>query len=379
MRYRIEKDNIGEKQVPAEAYYGIGALRSKEAFAITKHGITRQMIKGLATIKKSAAKANCDIGLLSKEVANAISLSCDEVFNGRLHGQFITDVVQGGSGSGMNMNANEVIANRANEIMGGEKGKYNFVHPLDHVNLNQTNNDVVLIAGKYSVIRLTKKLLTEVKKLYNAYHDKLNMYELSKHEPNSIGQEFSSFADVLERDMKRVHNTMSGLLEVHVGSDLMPLEKEEMFVKKFIKYLAQYTGESMYQTKNVFDNSRNLDSLTSISSALKLLSSNLSKVANDLGLMANQNKVILPKVYTTDTPVVIELVKQVSVYIMGNDLTISRAVESGELESNIYQPIIYACLFEIINMIRRTIRTFREKVIEDLQIVVNNKNPILSE
>ena len=157
MRYRIEKDYLGEKKVPAEAYYGIGSLRSKETYQITKHGIIRQMIKAFAYIKKAAAKTNQDLNFIEKESANAIMLSCDEILNGRLHGQFITDIVQGGSGRSMNANANEVIANRANELMGGEKGKYDLIS-VEMVDLNQNPNEIILWAGKLSIIRLTKTL-----------------------------------------------------------------------------------------------------------------------------------------------------------------------------------------------------------------------------
>ena len=177
MRYRIEKDDLGERQVPAEAYYGIQTLRAKENFSITKRGLNRQMIKALAVVKKAAAKANADADLLSPELAKKIMLACDEILNGRLHGQFITDLIQGGAGTSMNMNANEVIANRANEMFGGERGVYNFVHPLHHVNLCQSTNDVVPTAGKLATIRLTKKLLVELKKLQNAFYDKAVLFE----------------------------------------------------------------------------------------------------------------------------------------------------------------------------------------------------------
>ena len=169
MRFRIEKDDLGERQVPAEAYYGIQTLRSRENFQISKRPISRQMIKALATVKKAAAKANYDAGFISKEVCNAIGLACDEILNGRLHGQFITDLVQGGAGTSMNMNANEVIANRANEMLGSEKGRYDKVHPINHVNFCQSANDVVPTAGKIATYRLSKKLIVEMKKLANAY------------------------------------------------------------------------------------------------------------------------------------------------------------------------------------------------------------------
>ncbi|MFA7127138.1 MAG: lyase family protein, partial [Bacilli bacterium] len=143
MKFRIEKDELGELQVPAEAYYGIQTLRAKKNFEITKRPISRQMIKGLAVVKKAAAKANVDAGFITKDVGEAITLSCDELLNGRLHGQFITDLLQGGAGTSMNMNANEVIANRANEMLNSEKGKYDKVHPINHVNFCQSTNDVV--------------------------------------------------------------------------------------------------------------------------------------------------------------------------------------------------------------------------------------------
>ena len=152
MKVRIEKDELGIKEIPQEAYYGIQTLRSKENFDIVQKPISRNMIKALAIIKKAAAKANLDAGLISKEVSEAISLACDEIINGRLHGQFITDLIQGGAGTSINMNANEVIANRANEMLGGQKGEYEFVHPIDHVNLSQSTNDVIPTAGKICFI-----------------------------------------------------------------------------------------------------------------------------------------------------------------------------------------------------------------------------------
>ncbi|MCK9536316.1 MAG: lyase family protein [Bacilli bacterium] len=367
MRYRIEKDSLGKKQIPAEAYYGIGAFRSKDTFQITKHGLCRQMIKALSVIKKSAVKANADLKLINPDVAEAISLSCDEIINGRLHGQFITDVIQGGSGASMNTNANEVIANRANEMLGGEKGKYNFVHPTKDVNLGQNTGDVILLAGKITTIRLTKKLLTEAKKLYNAYFEKIGEYGLSKDIALTLGQELASFAHALERDMKRIDTALGGLHEIRLSYTREDRQIDDEFIEKSIKYLSMYSGENFYQTKNIYDNGRNLDAITWISSALKIMSSNLAKAASDLVLIAQEGKITIPqKIEETTSPVVIETVQQVSYYIMGNDLTISRSVEGGELDGNIFYPIIFACMFEIINLLRRASRIFREKVIEVL-------------
>jgi len=369
MRYRIEKDKLGNKQIPAEAYYGIGAYRSKDTFQITKHGLCRQMIKVFAVIKKSAAKANAELNLIGKDVSEAITLSSDEIINGRLHGQFITDIIQGGSGSSMNTNANEVIANRANEMMGGEKGKYDLVHPTKDVNLGQNTNDIVLLAGKMTTIRLTKKLLAEVKKLYNSYFEKINEYGLSKDNMFTLGQELASFAQILERDIKRIETALAGLYEIRISYSYEDKNLANKFNEKFMKFLVMHSGENFYQTKNPFDNGRNLDALSWISSAFKIMGSNLAKAAGDMALIAEKGRVIIPQqIEETTTPVVIEMVKQVSYYIMGNDLTISRSIEAGELDGNIFYPIIFACMFEIINLLRRITRVYREKVIEVLQL-----------
>lgn len=363
MRYRIEKDEYGEVKVPIEAYYGASAQRSKDLFQITKHGLIRQMIKTFAAMKKSAAKANLDCEYLDAKVENAISLACDEITNGRLHGQFVTDLVQGGSGIAMNINANEVIANRANELLGGEKGKYDMICPENHVNLNQDHINTVLMANKFSAVRLTKKLITEAKKLYASITDKVNEYNLDK-ASYSFGQEILTLANNLERDMKRVSATLPNLLEVNVSIAGSILE-DSNFVKKYIKYLNQYIGESIKQIKNPLVFERSLDDLVQTSSSLKSMMSNIAKGAGDL-MVFNINKKIK---LDSDAIMVIEVVKQISFYIMGNDQTIQRAVESGEIDTNIYIPIIFACLFEMINLIRRAIRTYREKVIETLIIL----------
>jgi aspartate ammonia-lyase len=371
MRYRIEKDYLGEKKVPAEAYYGIGSLRSKETYQITKHGIIRQMIKAFAYIKKAAAKTNQDLNFIEKESANAIMLSCDEILNGRLHGQFITDIVQGGSGRSMNANANEVIANRANELMGGEKGKYDLIS-VEMVDLNQNPNEIILWAGKLSIIRLTKKLLTEAKKLYNSYLVKINEYSLTDED---IAHEFRAFGTNLDRNMKRINQALTSLLEISVTADMVDEDKRSSYVQKFAKNLAQYSGQALHLSKNILDNKRHLDPIAWVSTTLRMLASDLSKIATDIQIMDNQKRIEIPMVDSAGRYVVIEMIKQVSFYIMGNDMTVARAIEAGEEEENSFLPIIYACMFEMCNMIRRTMRTLREHVIEDLIILGYEKKP----
>lgn len=395
MRFRIEKDDLGERHVPAEAYYGIQTLRSKENFQISKRPISRQMIKALATVKKAAAHANLDAGYISKEICDAISLACDEILNGRLHGQFITDLVQGGAGTSMNMNANEVIANRANEMLGSEKGKYDKVHPINHVNFCQSANDVVPTAGKIATVRLTKKLLVEMKKLANAYYDKAEKYKnvvtiskthLLDNVPITFGQIFTALANSVERDMKKIETALSTIYEINLGGTVVGtgLNADATYVKKVVKYIAQYAGEDFYQAKNLVDSTRHLDSFAWLSSAVKCFALNINKQANDLRLMETVFKTIkLPNVQPGSTinpgknnPVIPEMVNQVVLYMAGNDLTICNAVSAGEMEFNVYLPIILACLFENLNFIRRAIRTLREKAIEGLEVVESNNNII---
>ena len=362
MRYRLEKDAFGEMRVPLQAYFGVGSQRSKDLFQITKHGLNRQMIRSFAWIKKSAAKANFDCGNIDSRIENAISLACDEIINGRLHGQFVTDLVQGGSGIAMNTNANEVIANRANELLGGEKGKYDIVHPDNHVNLNQDSITVVLMASKFSTNRLTKKLLTETKKLLNAINDKVNEYNLDK-STYSFGQEILTLANTLERDIKKVTQNLASLLEVNVTIPNV-ISENDVFTKKYIKYLSQYVGENIKQIKNPIMFNRSLDDISQVSYSLKALMSNVAKGAGDLELLAKEGRIKLE----FDAIMTIEVVKQISFYVMGNDLTVQRSVEAGELDGNIYIPIIFACLFEMINLTRRIIRIYRERAIEPMTI-----------
>ena len=389
MRYRIERDSLGEKQVPAEAYYGIQTLRSKENFEITKRGICRQMIKGLAVVKKAAARANADCGFLEEKKAKAIIAACDEILNGRLHGQFITDLIQGGAGTSMNMNANEVIANRANEMLGGKKGVYDLVHPLDHVNFGQSTNDVIPTAGKIAVIRQTKKLLVELKKLQNSYMAKADEFKdviklgrthLQEAVPMRLGQEFSAFASVLGRDIKRIEYAMDALYEINMGATAIGtgLNADTKYMKKVVANIAKYTGEPFKSAKNLVDATRNLDGFLGLSGALKILAVNLSKTCNDLRLMASGmlsgfGEINLPKVQPGSSimpgkvnPVIPEVVNQVAFYMIGFDTTITKAVEAGQLELNVFEPVILASLFDGLNTIRHAVKTYRENAIDGI-------------
>lgn len=396
MRYRIERYSLGERQVPAEAYYGIETLRGKENFEITKRGICRQLIKALAIVKKAAAKANIDAGNISEKVGKAIMLACDEILNGRLHGQFVTDLIQGGAGTSINMNANEVIANRANELLGGRKGDYDFVHPNDHVNFGQSTSDVIQTAGKIAVVKQLKKLQVELKKLYNSYLDKAEEFKdviktgrthLQEALPITLGQEFYAYASALNRDIKRIDTAIDALLEVNLGGTAIGtgLNANEKYCKKVILHLSKFSGEDVRIAKNLIDATRNLDAFGYASSMLKLLAIDLSKTASDLRLMASSgpngfNEIILPNVQPGSSimpgkfnPVIPEVVNQVCFYVMGLDVTVTKAIEAGQLELNVFEPLILMSLFEEITTLRRAARTFNNLAITDLKVNPNLK------
>lgn len=390
MRYRIEKDALGELKVPAEVYYGIQTLRSKDTFEITKRGICRQMIKALVIVKKAAAKANLDAGLLTEKVAKTIMLACDEILNGRLHGQFVTDLIQGGAGTSMNMNANEVIANRANEMLGGSKGEYNFVHPLDHVNCSQSTNDVIPTAGKLAVTKQLKKTIVELKKLQNAFLDKAKKFDsiikigrthLQEAVPIRLGQEFNAFASVIGRDIKKLESSIELLSEVNMGATALgtSLNANAKYLKKIVFYLNKFSGEEFKSAKDLVDATRHLDSFAFTSSTLKMAAVDLSKIASDLRLMSTSGiyglgEIKLPIIQPGSSfmpgkvnPVIPEMVNQVAFYIMGLDVTVTNAVEAGQLGLNVFIPVILMSLFEEITTLRRAARTLREKAIEGLE------------
>ncbi len=374
MRNRIERDSLGEKEISYEAYYGIGTTREHENTQIIKRSISRQMIKALAIVKKAAAKANQDAGFLDASKAKLIMLSCDEILNGRLHGQFITDLIQGGEGAGMHINANEVIANRANEMKGYEKGTYTFIDPLKDVSLNQKTSDVIPICGKIASIRLAKKLLTELKKLYNSFLDKS---EEAKQINVSLSNEFLSIANGILRSYKRIDVALDNLKSIHFTTNLDSLEDEMLkkFYKKWNFYIGKYSLEDFEIAKEMTDSFQDLEALNFLSDNLEILAGNFSKICNTLLFLSTSigdidETIVLPVIdnysdnkYQTST---LEVVQQVSLFAYGTAATISRAVEFSYLRSHSYEPIILMSLFEMITMIRRSCRTLREKVVEGI-------------
>lgn len=389
MRYRIESDSIGEKEVPINAYYGVQTLRAYENFNITGRRIHPQLIKALAEIKKAAAITNMDIELLNRKVGNAIVKACDEIIKGRYHEEFITDAVQGGAGTSMNMNANEVVANIAIEILGGEKGEYSIVHPNDHVNMGQSTNDVIPTGGKIAAIRLLNGALMQLNDLVDALLNKSKEFDhvikmgrtqLQDAVPIRLGQEFKAYADAVKRDIARIKRSMEDLRHVSIGATAIGtgINADEEYVKNVTPNLSIVTELELVQCDDLVDGTQNLDTFAAVSGALKVCAINLSKISNDLRLMSSGprtgiGEINLPAKQNGSSimpgkvnPVIPEVVSQVAFNIIGNDMTITMAAEAGQLELNAFEPVLYYNLFESIETLTNGVKTFIENCVNGI-------------
>lgn len=379
--YRIESDSIGSKEVPKDAYYGVQSLRGAENFKITGNRIHKDFIKSLAQTKKACALANGEIGLLDKNIEKAIINACDEIILGLLHDEFITDPIQGGAGTSMNMNANEVIANRAIEILGGEKGDYSIVHPNDHVNMGQSTNDIIPTSGKITTIKLMEGCITRIQDLYQSLFEKSKEFsdvikmgrtQMQDAVPITLGQEFGAYSAVINRDIKRLKRSVESLKVVNMGATAIGtgITADERYEDLIVPRLSEVTGINLKQCDDLIDGTQNLDCFTEVSSAIKTCAVNLSKIANDLRLMSSGprtgfGEINLPPKQNGSSimpgkvnPVIPEVVSQVAFNIIGNDMTITMAVEAGQLELNAFEPIIFYNLFQSIETLTNGVDTF---------------------
>ena len=380
-KFRIESDSIGSLQVPADAYYGVQSLRGKNNFYITGYHLNHDFIKAMAYVKKAAAIANYEAGVISKEVADAMVTACDEIIGGRFKDQFITDVIQGGAGTSMNMNVNEVIANRAGELLGGELGKYDKVHPNDHVNYGQSTKDVIPTAGKLAIQMMASELINTLQRLYDTLMAKGEEFDhvikmgRTHHQdavPIRLGQEFRAFAQPVARDIKRITLALDDLTFVNMGATAVGtgINADVKYVENVVRTLSEVTGYDFKQSYDLVDGTRNLDSFVWLSSAIKTCAVNLSKTANDLRLMASGPKAGLAEINLPQqqpgssimpgkvNPVIPEVLNQVCFQIFGNDITITKAAEAGQLELNVFEPVLFFNLFQSIEILKNGINTF---------------------
>ncbi len=393
MNMRKESDSVGTLSIPADAYYGVQTQRGFENFQISDRKMNYDFVKNITLIKKVAAKVNGQYGYVRKEIAEAIVAACDEVLSGKFQDQFITDAIQGGAGTTVNMNVNEVVANRATELLGGKKGEY-LCHPNDHVNHAQSTNDVIPSAGKLTVLGLADHLLSALDGLICALTDKAQEFDgvikmgrtqLEDAVPIRLGQEFQAYASALKRDYKRIRNALQEMHVLNLGGTAIgtSVNAEDKYVESIVDTLSAECGRPLQKADDLIDATQNVDCFLAVSGSVKACAVNLSKMCNDLRLMASGPKtgfgeITLPAKQNGSSimpgkvnPVIPEVVSQVAFLVIGNDMTIAMAAEGGQLELNAFEPVIFYKLFESLTCLTNAIKTLKINCI--VGIVANEK------
>ena len=384
--YRVEKDSIGVKDIPEEVYYGVQTLRAAENFHITGLNMHPEIINSLAYIKKASAITNCEVGILEKKKAQAIVQACDEIIEGKFHDDFIVDPIQGGAGTSLNMNANEVNANRAIEILGGKKGDYTIVNPNDDVNCGQSTNDVIPTAGKMTSLHLLQNLKKQLLRLYDALNEKAKEFDhvikmgrtqMQDAVPIRLGQEFKAYSVAIMRDIHRMDKAMDEMRTLNMGGTAIGtgINADENYLRRIVPNLSEISGMEFIQAFDLIDATQNLDSFVAVSGAVIACAVTLSKMSNDLRLMssgprAGFGEINLPAKQNGSSimpgkvnPVIPEVVNQVAFNIIGNDMTITLAAEAGQLELNAFEPIIFYCMFQSIDTLGYAVETLVDNCI----------------
>ena len=383
---RQEKDLIGVHEVPDDVYYGIQTLRATENFPITGYHPHRELIRALGMVKGAAAEANMHIGALSPTIGKAIVEASRELIEGRFHDQFVVDVIQGGAGTSMNMNANEVIANRAIEILGGQKGEYFKVHPNTHVNMAQSTNDVFPTAIRIACLNVAQDLVEALDKLMESFEDKAQEFDgvikmgrthLQDAVPIRLGQEFASYAHLLGRDLKRIKQATQSLEVMNMGATAVGtgLNADPEYIKNVTERLGVWTQLPLRLAEDLVDATQNTDAFMEVSGTLRTLAVDLSKIANDLRLMASGprtglKEINLPSMQPGSSimpgkvnPVMAEVVNQVAFQVQGNDFTVALACGAGQLELNVMEPVVVFNLLQSLDILRNVTRVFRDRCI----------------
>ncbi|GEN82411.1 aspartate ammonia-lyase [Sporosarcina luteola] len=386
---RIEKDFLGEKEVPDHVYYGIQTMRATENFPITKERMHPGLIRAIGIVKKAAAISNYLVNDLPKEVGMAIVEASDEVISGKLNDHFIVDPIQGGAGTSFNMNANEVIANRALEILGHAKGDYSKISPNNHVNMSQSTNDAFPTAIKIATLQLVNELLETMEQFVNELKAKEQEFDsvikmgrthLQDAVPIRLGQEFGAYRSVIQRDIERVARTKIHLSEVNMGATAIGtgLNANAEYIENVAEQLRTFSELPLKTAGNLIDSTQNTDAYTELSSTLKISMINLSKMANDLRLMASGPRAGLSEINLPlrqpgssimpgkVNPVMAEVMNQIAFQVIGNDHTISLASEAGQFELNVMEPVLVYNLLQSLTIMKNGIQVFREYCISGI-------------
>ncbi len=387
--YRSESDSVGTKQVPVDALYGVQSLRAKENFDMTGQRLHPEFIRSLAVLKKACAMSNLAAGELDKKRADAIIFACDEILAGKYLDSFIVDPIQGSAGTSMNMNANEVIANVAIKHLGGKPGDYTIVHPNDHVNRGQSTNDIIPSAGKITTLVLLKRLDASLNSMEKAFRKKARAFDkvmkmgrtqLQDAVPMRMGQEFRAYADAIARSRERIKTAAQEMHVLNMGGTAIGtgINANPKYFKAICPQISKLTGMKFTQAEDLIDGTMHTDSFAAVSSAVKDASLACSKIANDLRLLSSGprtglNEIHLPAMQNGSSimpgkvnPVIPEVMNQACFKIVGNDVTISMAVEAGQLELNAFEPVTFYCLFQSIDLLANAADTMVEHCINGI-------------
>lgn len=388
---RLEHDLLGERNVPSEYYYGVQTLRAIENFNISGVNLNfyPNLIDALAIVKEAAAEANYELGILDEKIKDAIIAACQEIKNGKFHNHFVVDMIQGGAGTSTNMNANEVIANRALEILGYEKGQYEYCHPNNHVNLSQSTNDAYPTAVKIALIHSNEKLVQVLGSLIESFQAKAKEFahiikmgrtQLQDAVPMTLGQSFEAYAVTLMEEVERLNQNAKLFLEVNMGATAIGtgINSEPEYADKVMKHLKVISKLEVTLASNLVEATQDTGAFVMYSSAVKRLAVKLSKICNDLRLLSSGprtgiNEINLPPMQPGSSimpgkvnPVIPEVVNQIAFKVIGNDLTVTLAAEGGQLELNVFEPIIVQSLFESIEMLKNGMNTLKYRCIDGI-------------
>jgi aspartate ammonia-lyase len=391
VKYRMEHDLLGEREVPMDAYYGVHTLRALENFPISGIPISTypNMVRALACVKQACALANNELELLDERKTDAIVNACEEIRAGKLHSQFAVDVIQGGAGTSTNMNANEVIANRALELLGFARGEYKQIHPLEHVNMSQSTNDVYPTAIKVALYFEIDELIAAMEILRIEFADKaaefkdilkMGRTQLQDAVPMTLGQEFSTYAVMIEEDQQRLREAASLIREINLGATAIGtgINAHPDYAALARKHLSEVTGIPYITAGNLVEATQDAGAFVQLSGVLKRVAVKLSKICNDLRLLssgprAGFGEINLPAVQAGSSimpgkvnPVIPEVVNQIAFLVIGNDVTVTFAAEGGQMQLNAFEPIIAHSLLDSLIYLRQGCLTLAERCVKGI-------------